>query len=106
MTPHEAGQLVLSKLTEADLSGEERSTFKWPRCLVCRQRPTLLERTDRFLIFITGSREEPVVRVPRYDILPCCSAKYLKENPGPNRKQKIQIAARLKEKIHGPATVA
>jgi hypothetical protein len=100
VTPAEAGHLALDRFTEADLTEAERSTFRWPKCLVCGQRPTMLIRPQRWLIFITGLPGEKIVNVPRYDILPCCSARYLKENTGPNRKQKIQLAAQVRKRPH------
>ena len=98
MTPAEAGLQAIAKFANTTLSAEELGTFRWPKCLVCGQRPTMLERPNRFLIFITGLADPKIVTVPRYDILPCCSARYVKENEGLSKRQKRQVMEQLKER--------
>jgi hypothetical protein len=101
LTPEQAGHraIVEYRLGQHPLSTDEERQFQWPKCNLCRRRPTLMVRKGRWLIFITGLKEEPKLDIPRYDILPCCSGKYTKE-VGLGKKQRLQLAEQVKARQH------
>lgn len=82
MTPAEAGLQVMARLGGQPLDPELDVHFKWPKCLACGRRPTMTVKKSTFLLMLTGLAEEKVLNVPRYEILPCCSAKYVREPNG------------------------
>jgi hypothetical protein len=100
LTPEVAGHRAILRyhLGQEKLSADEERQFRWPKCLICKNRPTMMIRPGRWLIFITGLKEEPKLDIPRYEILPCCSAKYIKEVNGPSKKQRRQLAEQLRKR--------
>jgi hypothetical protein len=96
----EMGLEVLKRLTTETVPEHQSQRFHWPKCTQCRRRPTMTIRSGTWLKMRTGLkpsdgisvsvpkhqalRNEVVnpefVLIPRYDILPCCSARYIKEN--------------------------
>lgn len=68
-----------------------------PRCGFCGRRPEMREAGSGELYLDTfpdsGRFADDLgefVRVPRYEVLPCCSAVYRVENEGPSRLQRLR----------------
>jgi len=106
----EVGLQVIKRLTPQAVSYEQEQRFHWPRCLHCRRRPTMMVRDGVWLRFKTGLVVEyhasvlghpEFIDVPRYEILPCCSANYVKTVEGPTKRQRRQAAEQLKERTDG-----
>jgi hypothetical protein len=72
-------------------------SFTWPRCLICGRRPTMVIKKTSWLLVLTGFNHEPkFIRCPRYEVLPCCSARWVKENQGLSKKQQRQVMEQVK----------
>ena len=90
----EIGLQVITRLRHVPAPSEQTANFQWPRCLHCRRRPTMTERRGVWLKILTGITSSPddVITVPRYEILPCCSAEYVKVIEHQTRKEKLRAA--------------
>ena len=96
MNAIEVGLQVITKLGALPILDEQRGHVRFPRCPFCRRRPELVESKGSWLNFRTGligQNLPDVISVPRYEILPCCSARYTKLIEHVTRKQKLQAQA-------------
>lgn len=105
MTATEAGLKAIELAQAQGLPPEQAANFQWPRCLICGRRPTMLKKPGSWLRFRTGMSGPEFLDVPRYEILPCCSGRYLKEM-GPGKKLRLRLAEQVKRRKDGQATVA
>ena len=85
----EVGFQIIAEYAKLPILDIHRGTPQFPRCPHCRRRPTFVAGRRVMLQFKTGLPDPPVVQIPRYEIIPCCSANYIKVNEGPTRKQKL-----------------
>jgi hypothetical protein len=92
---NEIGGQVISRMRDMPVPPEMLGRVVFPRCPHCKRRPTLMPMRGSWLTYRTGFEPPEIVAVPvpRYEILPCCSAKYIIENEGPTRKEKLRAAA-------------
>ncbi len=78
------------------LPAEKAGKVKFPLCPHCGRRPTM--QVVAGLSIETTGPDGTVALVPKYELIPCCSAKYITTNEGPNRIQKIKLAALAEQK--------
>lgn len=60
------------------------------RCPYCRRRSTLVESKSIDLAVAAGDGSDVVLVIPRYEVLPCCTARYAKTVEHVTRKQKLR----------------
>jgi hypothetical protein len=93
--------IVLSNINQLLLqpvSEEEKRRPVLAKCPHCRRRPQLIEARGQELTICIRPDEDDTINIPKYEVFPCCSARYIKENKGPNRLQRIRAEAADKEK--------
>ena len=84
------GQQVLNQLTNVPVPAEQAEHLRFPRCQFCGRRPELVRTRGSWLRFNTGLTDPPVIEIPRYEIAPCCSARYTKVVEHVTRKEKLR----------------
>lgn len=92
----EAGLETIGRMQNTPVSDEQASRFRFPKCGLCGRRPELIETKGSWLNFRTGLIGQilpDVISVPRYEILPCCSARYTKVIEHETRSQKLRRLA-------------
>jgi hypothetical protein len=106
MTVDEAYAAAVARYDRAPFMPDDPS-FQWPKCLICHQRPTMMIKKTSWLLVLTGFNHEPkFIRCPRYEVLPCCSARWVKENQGLSKKQQRQVMEQVQRRKGGRAEVA
>ena len=63
---------------------------RFPKCRHCGRRPTLRRVPGADVEADDGRGGK--IRTPRYELLPCCSARYVKTVEGPTRSQRLAAA--------------
>lgn len=67
------------------------SKIKFPKCPHCKRRQGMQPIPGQFIE--AQNPDGTITKHPKYEVLPCCSATYLKTNKGPNRKERIHNEA-------------
>jgi len=78
------------KIQAPPLPEHEARRVKFPKCSLCGRRPILRAVPGQFLE-ITND-DGTVTKTPKYEVLPCCSARYIKV-----RKTSALLTRRAKE---------
>ena len=85
----EIGQKVIERLANVPVPADQAEHLRFPRCQFCGRRPELVKTRGSWLRFATGLPDPVVIDVPRYEIAPCCSARYTKVIEHVTRKEKL-----------------
>jgi hypothetical protein len=82
--------LLAAALGTLPVCEDAQAHFRFPRCPHCHRRPELREAKGSWLIYLTGLPDPKHLKVPRYEIVPCCSVKYTVEVNHVTRKEKLR----------------
>jgi hypothetical protein len=84
---------VASDAPPAPMRPDMASKIKFPKCPHCRRRPTLRAVPGQFVEVPAPTPDNPEAKttMPKYEMLRCCSAKYIKTIEHVSRRQMRQL---------------